>query len=231
MKTIGLLGGMSWESSALYYQRINQETKSRLGGLASAQILMHSVNFAEIEKLQHEWNWEALTQIMIQNAQRLEKWGADFVLICTNTMHKMAQEVQENISIPLLHLADATAKKIGENGIQKIALLGTGFTMRQDFYKGRLRDNFGLDVIIPSEPEMDEVHRIIYDELCQGEIKSESRGIYKKIIENLKSQGAQWVILGCTEITMLISQSDSVLPVFDTTEIHAIAAVDAMLES
>ncbi len=230
MKTIGLLGGMSWESSALYYKTINNETKRRLGWLSSAKILMHSVNFAEIEALQHAGKWDELTDIMIQNAQSLEAGWADFVMICTNTMHKMAEDVAASISIPLLHLADATAEKIVKSGIKKVALLGTGFTMKQDFYKGRLIEKYGLEVLTPDEEDMDEVHRIIYEELCQWEIKNDSREIYKQIINKLKARGAQGVILWCTEITMLIKQSDSSLPVFDTTDIHAITAVDAALQ-
>lgn len=220
---------MSWESSALYYKRINEEVKRRLGDLNSAEILMHSVNFAEIEHLQHEWNWEALTEIMIANAKRLEAGGADFVLICTNTMHKMAAAVQENISIPLVHIADATAQEIQKAGYKKVALLGTAFTMEQDFYKGRLIENYGLEVMIPNEVQRKDVHRIIYKELCEGKILDDSREIYKAIIADMKEQGAQCVILGCTEITMLISQADSVLPVFDTTEIHAMEAVNVAL--
>ena len=229
MKTIGLLWGMSWESSALYYETINTKVKKRLWGLNSAKILMHSVNFAEIEALQHAWDWDALTNIMIQNAQSLEKWGADMIFICTNTMHKMAGVVEESVSIPLIHIADATAKQIQKQWIQKIALLGTAFTMEQDFYKGRLIENYGLEVLVPDESSRADVHRIIYQELCQWIIRDESREIYKNIIQDLKSQWAQGVILGCTEITMLISETDSVLPVFDTTEIHALEAVDQAL--
>lgn len=221
---------MSWESSALYYKRINEEVKRRLGDLNSAEILMHSVNFAEIEHLQHEWNWEALTEIMIKNVKRLEVGGADFVLICTNTMHKMAAAVQENISIPLIHIADATAQAIKKAGYKKVALLWTAFTMEQDFYKGRLVEHYRLQVMIPNETQRKDVHRIIYKELCEWKILDDSREIYKAIIADMKEQGAQCVILGCTEITMLISQTDSVLPVFDTTQIHAMEAVNVALE-
>ena len=229
MKTIGLLGGMSWESSALYYQRINEEVKRRLGDLNSAEILMHSVNFAEIEALQHAGKWDELTEIMIANAKRLEAGGADFVLICTNTMHKMAAAVQENISIPLVHIADATALEIQKAGYKKVALLWTAFTMEQDFYKGRLVENYGVQVMIPNETQRKDVHRIIYKELCEWKIQDDSREIYKAIISDMKEQGAQCVILWCTEITMLISQADSVLPVFDTTQIHAMEAVNVAL--
>ncbi len=220
---------MSWESSALYYKRINEEVKRRLGDLNSAEILMHSVNFAEIEALQHAGKWDELTEIMIANAKRLEAGGADFVLICTNTMHKMAAAVQENISIPLVHIADATAQAIQKAGYKKVALLWTAFTMEQDFYKGRLIENYGLQVMIPNETQRKDVHRIIYKELCEWKIHDDSREIYKAIIADMKEQGAQCVILGCTEITMLISQADSVLPVFDTTEIHAMEAVNVAL--
>lgn len=230
MKTIGLLWGMSWESSALYYEIINTETKKRLWWLNSAKVLMHSVNFSEIETLQHSGNWESLTQIMIKNAQSLEAWWADFVLICTNTMHKMARAVQDSISIPLIHIADATARQVQEKWIQKIALLGTAFTMEYDFYKWRLIENYWLEVLLPDESWRWQVHRIIYEELCQGIIRDSSREVYKKIIDDLKAQWAEGVILWCTEITMLISEEDSSLPVFDTTEIHAIEAVNQALK-
>ncbi len=229
MKTIGLLWGMSWESSALYYETINSETKKRLWWLNSAKILMHSVNFSEIESLQHSGDWDALTQIMIENAQSLEEWWADFILICTNTMHKMAEAIQDAILIPLIHIADATVKEVKKRWIQKIALLGTAFTMEQEFYKWRLVDNYGLEVIIPDEGWRGDIHRIIYEELCQWIVKDNSREIYKQVIQDLKAAWAEGVILGCTEITMLISEEDSVLPVFDTTQIHAIEAVNQAL--
>lgn len=221
---------MSWESSALYYETINTEIKKRLWGLNSAKILMHSVNFAEIEALQHSWDWDALTDIMTKNAQSLEKWWADFILICTNTMHKMAESVQKHISIPLIHIADATAKEISAHWITRIALLWTAFTMEQDFYKWRLTDTYKLDVLIPDSDSREDVHRIIYEELCRWIVREESREIYKKIISDLKERGAQGVILGCTEITMLISQHDSELPAFDTTQIHALEAVNQALK-
>lgn len=190
---------------------------------------MHSVNFQEIEKLQHAWNWEELTNIMIHNAQSLEAGWADFVMICTNTMHKMADEVSASLSIPLLHLADATGQKVQESGIKNIGLLWTQFTMSEDFYTWRLEEKYGLNVITPDVEDMQKVHNIIYRELCQGIISDDSRETYKHIIKKLKHTWAEGVILGCTEITLLIEQEDSVLPIFDTTQIHALAAVDAAL--
>lgn len=221
MKTIGLIGGMSWESSAEYYRIINQTTKKLLGGLHSAPIVMYSVEFNEIVRLQHEGKWDELTAIMVDAAKRLERAGADLVLICTNTMHKMASEVEHATSLPLLHIADATATRIIENKLKTVALLGTRFTMEQDFYKGRLAEKHGLDVIVPSAEEMEIVHRIIYNELCQGTILDSSKKEYLRIITNLVSQGAEGVILGCTEIPLLVKQADVAVPIFDTTTIHA----------
>lgn len=229
MKTIGLIGGMSWESSLEYYRIINEETKKHLGGLHSAKSLMYSVDFAEIEELQHKGDWETATKLMVDAAKRLENGGADFVLICTNTMHKMAKAVEEAISIPILHIADPTAEAIKAQGLTKVALLGTKYTMEQDFYRGRLIEQFGLDVIIPSETDRQTVHDIIYDELCQGEIKATSKQQYMEIIDRLAADGAQGIILGCTEIGLLIKQADVALPVFDTTQIHATAAVEVAL--
>lgn len=225
MKTIGLIGGMSWESSLEYYRIINEEAKKRLGGLHSAKSLMYSVDFAEIEALQHKGDWNTATQLMIDAAKRLEIGGADFVLICTNTMHKMAKEVEGAISIPLLHIADPTAEAIKSRGLTKVALLGTKYTMEQDFYKGRLVEKFSLDVITPDETDRQTIHDVIYNELCLGEIKTESKQKYLDIIAKLQIAGAQAVILGCTEIGLLIKQEDVTLPVFDTTQIHASAAV------
>jgi aspartate racemase len=230
MKTIGLIGGMSWESSQEYYRIINEETKHRLSGLASAQSLMFSFNFAEIEELQQTGQWDEATSRMVDAGQRLERGGADFILICTNTMHKMAEQVQEGVSIPLLHIADATGKAINASGINKIGLLGTKYTMEQDFYKGRLVDKFDLEVITPNEGDRQTVHDIIYDELCLGNIKQSSKEKYLEIIQRLEAQGAQGIILGCTEIGLLIQQNDITLPVFDTTRIHAKAAVDMALQ-
>ncbi len=225
MKTIWLLWWMSWESSLEYYRIINEETKKRLWWLNSAKVLMHSVNFQEIEKLQHEWNWEKLTDIMIKNAKSLEKWWADCILICTNTMHLMAEDIERNTNIPLLHIADWTAVKIKKKNIKTIALLWTNFTMEKDFYKWRLTNNHWLKVIIPSKWERNLIHKIIYNELCLGDVKEESKKIYSDIINNLRKNWAEWVILWCTEIWLLVKQKDSSLPIFDTTEIHALAAV------
>ena len=229
MKTIGLIGGMSWESSAEYYRIINQTTKEQLGGLHSAPIVMYSVEFNEIVRLQHEGKWDELTAIMVDAAKRLERAGADLVLICTNTMHKMASEVEHATSLPLLHIADATATRIKEKRLKRVALLGTRFTMEQDFYKGRLAEKHGLEVIVPSAEEMEIVHRIIYNELCQGTILDSSKKEYLRIITNLVSQGAEGVILGCTEIPLLVKQADVAVPIFDTTTIHAQEAVKMAL--
>jgi len=226
MKTIGLIGGMSWESSQEYYRIINETVKEKLGGLHSAKIIMYSVDFEEIEKLQHQGKWKELTELMIDAAQRVEKAGADFVVLCTNTMHKMADEVHKNIKIPLLHIADATAEKIKEKGLGKIGLLGTKFTMEEDFYKSRLKEKYGLDVIIPNEEGRQIIHDVIYKELCLGEIKQSSKEQFKKIIQNLVSNGAEGIILGCTEIPLLIKQEDVEVPLFDTTMIHAKSAVE-----
>ena len=229
MKTIGLIGGMSWESSAEYYRLINQQVKAKLGGLHSAKILMFSLDFAEIEKLQSQGKWDQAGEILIRAAQGLEKGGADFILICTNTMHKLAGDIQQNISIPLLHIADATGLEIKKTTIKKIGLLGTKFTMEQDFYKGRLKDQFGFEVLIPDAADRQMVHDVIYRELCLGTIQSASKEKYKKIIDRLVAKGAEGVILGCTEISLLINQKDSLVPLFDTTKIHAAAAVDKAL--
>ncbi len=230
MKTIGLIGGMSWESSIEYYRIINEEARRQLGGLHSAQSLMYSVDFEEIEKLQHSGDWETLTQRMVEAAQYLENGGADFVVLCTNTMHKTAVSIQENISIPFLHIADATAEKIVENSIKKIGLLGTKFTMEHDFYKGRLIEQYGLEVVIPNDEGRQIVHDVIYQELCLGKINKPSRLEYRKIMADLVEQGAEGIILGCTEITLLVNQEDSTVPLFDTTQIHAETAVSWALK-
>ncbi len=229
MKTIGLIGGMSWESSAEYYRLINEEVRNRLGSTHSAKSLMWSMDFAEIETLQHEGNWQALSEKMCQAAVSLERGGADFIVICTNTMHKLAELVQACLNIPLLHIADATAKEITSKKIKKVGLLGTEFTMKQDFYKGRLADKFGLEVFIPNDEDCQIVHRIIYQELVAGVIRDESRQQYRQIIQKLVDAGAEAIILGCTEIMLLVSPADSAVPVFDTTEIHAQAAVNMAL--
>jgi aspartate racemase len=226
MKTIGLLGGMSWESSIEYYRIINETVKERLGGLHSAKSLMYSVDFAEIEKLQHAGDWEALTQAMIDAAKQVEKGGADLLVICTNTMHKMAQEVAAAINIPLLHIADAAASAIKAQHLQTVGLLGTRFTMEGDFYRGKLEKDHGLKVLIPDDKGRESVHRIIYDELVKGVIREESRKAYLDVIADLETRGAEGVILGCTEIPLLVKQEYVSIPIFDTTTIHAQAAVD-----
>ena len=229
MKNIGLIGGMSWESSIEYYRIINQQTREALGGVHSARSVMVSVDFGEIEKLQMEGNWEEATRIMIQCAREVEGAGADFVLICTNTMHLMADEVQKAIDIPLLHIADATARAVQEAGLTSVGLLGTRFTMEKEFYRGRLEAAHGLRVLIPEEEDRELVHRIIYEELVQGKIIQKSREGYLEVIRSLIDGGAEGVILGCTEIGLLVKKEDVPLPIFDTMEIHALAAVDAAL--
>jgi aspartate racemase len=226
MKTIGLLGGMSWESSIEYYRIINETVKKRLGGLHSAQCLMYSMDFAEVERLQHADEWEALTLLMIEGMQRLAHGGADCLVICTNTMHRMAPEIQAAIDLPLLHIADATADAIKAQGLHTVGLLGTRFTMEGDFYRSKLTQDHGLQVLIPDETGRETVHRIIYSELVQGQILERSRLAFQNVIAGLQAKGAQGVILGCTEIPLLIRQSDVSIPVFDTTRIHAEAAVD-----
>jgi len=226
MKTIGLLGGMSWESSIEYYRIINEVVKQRLGGLHSAQCLMYSVNFAEIEALQHAGDWDALTRQMINAVKRLKAGGADFLVICTNTMHRMADEIEAAAGLPLLHIADATAHAIQTMGLETVGLLGTRFTMEDDFYRGRLQAKHGISVIIPGKRDRETVHHVIYDELVRGKIRAESKAAYQRVIAELAGRGAQGVILGCTEIPLLIHQSDVAVPIFDTTRIHAEAAVE-----
>jgi aspartate racemase len=224
MKTIGMLGGMSWESTELYYRKINEGTKRALGGLHSAPIAMVSVDFQEIEKLQHEDDWEACARILCDKCQHIEAAGADFLLICTNTMHLVANDIENAIGIPLLHIADATADRIRKEGMKKIGLLGTRFTMEHAFYRGRLEQQ-GLEVVVPDEEDRMIVHRVIYDELCQGVINEQSRREFIRIIENLHRSGVEGVIEGCTEIAMLVSQEHVDVPLFDTTAIHAEEAV------
>lgn len=226
MKTIGLLGGMSWESTVGYYCAINEGVKNTLGGLHSAKIAMYSVDFEPIEKLQHAGNWKGTAIILSVAAQSIESAGADFLLICTNTMHKVAPEIEKSIKIPLLHIADATAEVLVHEGIKTVGLLGTAFTMEQDFYKGRLSENYGLNVLIPNEEDRQIVHKIIYQELCLGKIQADSKTEYLRIIDILANQGAEAVILGCTEIGMLVSQGDTKVKLFDTTAIHAEKAVE-----
>jgi aspartate racemase len=228
---IGLIGGMSWESSAEYYRIINREVRRRLGGVHSARTLMWSVDFAQIERLQHDGDWDTLTLAMQDAARRLERGGADFVLICTNTMHRMAEAVASAVEIPLLHIADPTAEKIKAAGLQRVGLLGTAFTMEQDFYKGRLSTQYGLDVVIPGAQDRAVVHRIIYEELVAGKVNAASRAAYREIIGRLVAQGVEAIILGCTEIMLLVSDEDSAVPLFDTTTVHALAAVDRALQT
>jgi amino-acid racemase len=229
LKTIGLVGGMSWESTLEYYRVINEYTKERLGGFHSAKIVLYSVDFAEVETQQHEGRWDDLTRLMIDAAQRVERGGAELLVICTNTMHKMAGDVQKAIRIPILHIGDVTAEAVKARSMKKVGLLGTRFTMEQDFYKGRLVESHGLEVLIPEEKEREEIHRILYDELCLGEIKKRSKDTFQRIIANLEGRGAQGIILGCTEIPLLVSQEDYKIPLFDTTTLHARAAVDLAL--
>ncbi|WP_449287870.1 aspartate/glutamate racemase family protein [Marinobacter salarius] len=228
MKTIGLLGGMSWESTQTYYRLINEGVKSRLGGLHSAKLVLYSVDFAEIEALQHQGDWPATARILSGAALSLENAGADFLMIGTNTMHKVAPEIEEAINIPLLHIADATAKVLTQDNIQRVGLLGTRFTMEQAFYRERL-EAAGIEVVTPDAPQRAEVHRVIYEELCQGEIQAASRETYLAVINSLAEQGAQAVILGCTEIGLLIKQTDTPVPLYDTTAIHAAQAVNRAL--
>lgn len=229
MKTIGLLGGMSWESTVSYYRAINSGIKDQLGGYHSAKLALYSVDFAEIEALQSQGDWQKSGVILAQAAQAVEAAGADFFLIGTNTMHKVAAQAEAAVSIPLLHIADATAAQLKADGVERVGLLGTRFTMEQDFYKGRLTEKHGIRVLVPDENAQDVVHRVIYQELCQGEIRDSSREEYVKIIETLSCEGAQAVILGCTEIALLVSQSDTTIPLYDTTAIHATAAVKLAL--
>ncbi len=228
MKTIGLIGGMSWESTQTYYRLINEGVKAELGGLHSAKLVLYSVDFAEIESLQHQGNWPATAEILIIAAQALERAGANFILICTNTMHKVAEQVQLAISIPLLHIADATARVLKNDKIKRVGLLGTRFTMEQTFYRERL-EHQGIQVIIPNDVQRVRVHTVIYNELCLGKINNESKQDYLEIVTSLKDQGAEGVILGCTEIGLLIQRSDTDVTIYDTTEIHAQEAVNVAL--
>ena len=230
MKTIGLLGGMSWESTELYYRMINEGIKTKLGGLHSARIAMVSVDFDSIEKLQHSWQWEETGRLLAEDARKIEAAGADFLLICTNTMHKVAPQVEAAIDIPLLHLADVTAERIKASKMGTIGLLGTNFTMEQDFYKGRLISKHGFNVIVPSEKDRYIVHDIIYNELCVGVVTEASRKEYLRIMEKMRADGAEGIIEGCTEIVMLVQQAHTGIPLFDTTAIHAEAAVRMALE-
>ncbi|HIA58429.1 MAG TPA: aspartate/glutamate racemase family protein [Gammaproteobacteria bacterium] len=225
MKTIGMLGGMSWESTATYYRILNEGIKSALGGFHSARIAMVSVDFDEMEKLQHTGDWEQMARLLGAAAKSVEAAGADFLLICTNTMHKVAPQIEQAISIPLLHIADATAEQLVRDRISCVGLLGTQFTMEQDFYKRRLTEKFGIKVVIPDAGDRELVHEVIYDELCMGKITVNSRSSYLHIIDKLKQHGAEAVVLGCTEIALLVQQAHTPVPLYDTTEIHAQQAI------
>ena len=229
MKTIGLIGGMSWESTVVYYQLLNRMARERLGGLHSAQLLMWSFDFHDIEALQAKGDWDAATAAMIKAAQSVERGGADCMVICTNTMHKMAGDVQDAIDVPLIHIADATANAIKQTAATKPLLLATRYTMEQDFYKGRLRDEHAVDVLVPEDVDRTIVHDIIYDELCQGTVSPTSRTAYLDVVDRGQSNGADSVIFGCTEVGLLVSQDNFAIPVFDTTELHAKAAIDFAL--
>jgi len=228
MKTIGLIGGMSWESSAQYYAIINRAVRERLGGAHSAEMLLYSVDFGEIERLQHDGDWSLLTARMVDAVRRLEAGGADFVLICSNTMHLMADDVAAAIGLPLLHVVDPTASAITRAGLERVGLLGTAFTMEKAFYRDRLAAA-GLDIVIPDAADRHEVHRVIYEELVAGKIEAASRTAYREVIARLVERGAEAIVLGCTEIMLLVDQSDSAVPLFDTTSLHALAAVDLAL--
>jgi len=226
MKTIGLIGGMSWESTVPYYRIINETVRERLGGFHSAKLVLYSVDFHEIEILQHSGSWDEAGRMLAQAARSLEAAGADFLVLCTNTMHKVADAIESAVTIPLFHIADPTAQEIKQAGLKKVGLLGTRFTMEQDFYRGRLRDQHHLDVLIPDDADRGVAHKIIYEELCMGSVRDASRAEYRRIIQRLVGQGTQGVILGCTEISMLVGPSDSPVPIFDTTSIHARKAAE-----
>ncbi len=229
MKTIGLVGGMSWESTVTYYRLINEAVRDRLGGLHSAKCVLYSVEFAEVAVLQREGRWEEATQLLLAAAQALEKAGAECALICTNTMHKVAEAVQAGLRIPLLHIVDATAEHVRRAGLRRVGLLGTTFTMEEDFYPGRLARRFGLETMIPDPTDREQVHRIIFDELCQGRIQPAARATLSRIMNRLAERGAEAIILGCTELGLLVNEGDGPVPVFDTTRLHALAAVDFAL--
>ena len=230
MRVIGLIGGMSWESSAEYYRILNETVRDRLGPLYSAKSLMYTVNFHDVEAMQHAERWDDAAEVLVDAARRLEQGGADCLVICTNTMHKLAGQVEAAVKIPLIHIADATAQRVQSEKLKKVGLLGTAFTMEQDFYKGRLTKKFGLEVIVPEASDRRLVHRVIYNELCQGKVSSESRAEFVRIMRELVERGAKGIILGCTEIMLLVGQKDAAVPVFDTTRIHAEAAVNFSLK-
>lgn len=231
MQTIGLLGGMSWESTVPYYREINEAVRARMGGLHSAKLILYSVDFHEVERLQHSGAWAAAGELLAGAARVLAGAGADFLVLCTNTMHKVAPAIEEAAGIPLLHIADATASEIRRAGFTRVGLLGTRFTMEEDFYRDRLRERHGLEVLVPEPEDRELVHRVIYDELCVGRIEPGSRACYRRILAELVARGAEAVLLGCTEIALLVDQEDSAVPLFDTTRIHARAAADRALSA
>ncbi|MBC8751362.1 MULTISPECIES: aspartate/glutamate racemase family protein [Paraburkholderia] len=226
MKTIGVIGGMSWESSTEYYRLLNRHAKARLGGHHNARSLLLTVDFASIEANQRAGDWHALGEQMADAARQLERGGAELVILATNTMHRVCESIEQAITVPFLHIADPTGAALRAAGVERVGLLGTRYTMEQMFYTGRLRERYGLETLVPDDDERSDVHRIIYDELCHGNVEDASRKVYQRVIEHLAARGAQAVILGCTEITLLIKPEDSVLPVFDTTALHAQAAVE-----
>ena len=231
MKTIGLIGGMSWESSSLYYQIINKTVQEKLGGVHSSKSILYSVDFDEIAALQKEGDWEKLGKLMAEAAQSLEKAGADFIILCTNTMHKLSDEIEKNVSIPLVHIVDTAAEKIQSQNFKKIGLLGTSFTMEQDFFKGRLLEKYKIETLIPDQEQRTEIHRVIYEELVKGIINNNSRNFFLEVIADLIDKGAEGIILGCTEIELLITKEYTKAPLFNTAEIHAQKAVELALKS
>ncbi|MBI5104637.1 MAG: aspartate/glutamate racemase family protein [Solirubrobacterales bacterium] len=229
MRTIGMLGGMSWESSIEYYRLVNEEVRDRLGGLHSAPCVLHSVDFAPIEELQRAGDWDAAGARLAEHARQLERGGADLLVLCTNTMHKVADAVAGAVGIPFVHIADATALRLREAGVQRVGLLATRYTMEQDFYRGRLQERHGLEVLVPGEDDRGEVHRVIYEELCLGRVEPPSHARYVAVMEDLVARGAEAIVLGCTEIGLLVGDGDASVPLFDTTRLHVAAAVDAAL--
>lgn len=229
MKVIGLIGGMSWNSTMEYYRIINESFARKLGGLHSARLVLYNLDFDEIQKAQHEERWDDLAGILINAGNAVERAGADFLLICTNTMHKVAEDVEKEVRLPLLHITDVIGESVREQGMHRIALLGTKFVMKESFYRGRLREHFSVEVLVPEEDDIDTIHHIIYDELCEGKINASSRRICCDIIGHLVDQGAQGIVLGCTELPLLIQAGDVSTPIFDTTRLHAEAAVNMAL--
>jgi aspartate racemase len=229
MKVIGLIGGMSWESSAVYYRLVNEGVRARLGGQHNARSLLYTVDFAAVEAMQHAGRWDEAGDVLADAALRLERGGADCVVLCTNTMHKLADRIEAAVRIPLLHIVDPTASALVAGGFHRVGLLATAFTMEQEFYRGRLRERFGIEALVPGEADRRVVHRVIYEELCQGVVRPESKAAYTAVMQDLAGQGAQAIVLGCTEIMLLVGQGDTSLPLFDTAALHAAAAVDFAL--